>query len=264
MMRPRGAAAVCALVVAAGAGCGAQEPEPTAREPLPTMSVTGSLVMEVVPTADELISDSYVVARGRFTGEPAVVHTQHDEGTVTHQVVWEFVPDEVYRDVRVPDAPARLADERRGTFLVGASVNDVGAMRGDLPVEAFLGTRPSTYNLNSYLVDQPVHVFLRPGALPRDVVQQQPELADTWVMAAPGHCYAVDDLAESCAYVADSPGGQPVAAVEPGGLTPRGLTAEAVESSGSVPAVVGSDYFTDSQPIDGTRYRVLEGGGGEG
>jgi hypothetical protein len=258
------AAAASALVVTAGTGCGTHEPAATAQEPLPTMSVSGELGTEVLPTAAELISDSYVVARGRFTGEPTVVHTQGDEVSVTHQVVWEFVPDEVYRDVRAPEAPGRLDDERRGSFLVGASVNDVGAMRGDVTVETFLGTRPSTYNLNSYLADRSVYVFLRPGSLPRDVVQERPELADILILAAPGHCYVVDDLAQSCAYVADNPGGEPVATLDPGAMTPRGLTAEAVEGSGSVPDVVGSEYFTESQPIDVGRYRVLPGGGGEG
>ncbi len=264
MIGLRGAAVVCALVVTAGAGCGAQDPEPAAQEPLPTVSVAESYGTEAITTADELVDLSFVVARGRFVGEPDIVHTQHDEDVVGHVVVWEFVPDEVYRDVRVPDAPARQADERRGSFLVAAGAYEIGAMRGELSVEDFVGSRPSTYNLNSYAVDRPVHVFLRPGVLPREVVQQRPELADVWTLAGTGHCYAVEDLAESCAYVSDTVGGEPAATVERGSLTPRGLTAAIVEGSGSAPDVVGSEHFTESQPIDVSRYRVLPEPGGEG
>ncbi|SDF60313.1 hypothetical protein SAMN05660485_03724 [Blastococcus fimeti] len=264
MIRPRGAAALCALVVATGAACGAQEPEPTAQEPLPTVSVAESYGTDTITTADELVANSYVVARGRFVGAPDIVLTQHDEDVVGHVVVWEFAPDEVYRDVRLPDAPSRQADERRGTFLVAAGAYEIGAMRGELSVEAFIGSRPSTYNLNSYVVDRPVHVFLRPGVVPREVVQQRPELADVWTLAGTGHCYAVEDLAESCAYVSDTVGGEPAATVELGSLTPPGLTTEAVEGSGSVPDVVGSETFAESQPIDVGRYRVLPAPGGEG
>ena len=111
--------------------------------------------MEVPPTATDLIRESYVVARGRFVGGPAVVKTSPDGEELAHSlVVWEFVPDEVYRDVRTDDAPARVAEEQRGSILVAAGVNLVGQMRGDEPLDQFVRSFPDTSNLNSYQIDR--------------------------------------------------------------------------------------------------------------
>lgn len=253
--------AMCCLVVAVGAACGGENSLPTM--PLEVSGSDGTT--QAYPTVTELIQDSYVVARGRFTGKPAVVQTSRDgENLVTQQVVWEFVPDEVYRDVRAADSSARRTDERRGSFLIGASVNDVETMRGDTPVAEFVRTRPSTYNLNSYVVDRPTYVFLRPGRLPSEVVQRDPELANIMILAAPSQCYAVDGLRESCAYVADSPGGQPLAKLEREALIPRGLSVTAIQEAGSVSDVVGSELFASTQPIDVQQYTVIPGSGGEG
>jgi hypothetical protein len=94
---------------------------------LPTMSVELDTGVEVLPTAIDLIRESYVVARGRFVGGPSVVQTSPDGEEMAHSlVVWEFLPDEVYRDVRTDDAPSRVAEERRGSILVPDSANEVG------------------------------------------------------------------------------------------------------------------------------------------
>ena len=90
-MRRIAATALCTVVVATGAGC-------TGGERLPTMtlgSAADGAVFEF-PTTAELIDNSYVVARGRFTGAPDIVWTSPEDGGVVHHlVVWEFVPDEV-------------------------------------------------------------------------------------------------------------------------------------------------------------------------
>lgn len=251
---------MCLLVVSVSSSCGSDEGLPTM--PLDLSGSDGTV--ETPRTVDELIKLSYVVARGRFVGGPTVVQTSRDgENLITQQQVWEFVPDEVYRDVRLADAPTRIADEQRGSLLIGATVNDVATMRGGESVDKFVRTRPSTYNLNSFPVDRPVIVFLRPGKLPREVIEQDPELANTWIMAAPGHCFTVAKPDESCAYVADRPGGEPLARVERGALVPRGLTLGAIKNAGSVTEVVQSEFFAEVQPVDAQRYAVISGIGVE-
>jgi hypothetical protein len=232
---------------------------------LPTMSVPVGNDVAVLSTATDLIRESYVVARGRFVGGPTVVQTSPDGEEMAHSlVVWEFVPDEVYRDVRTDDAPSRVAEDRRGSVLVAASANEVGRMRGEEPVETFVQMSPSVYNLNSFPVDRPLYVFLHPGGMPRDAVARDPDLAHVMTLAAGINCFAVDDLQRSCAYVADTPGGEPAAALAEGDLVPGDLSPEGIEAAGSVAEVVGSEYFTDSAPIDVGRWTVIPGGGGEG
>jgi len=225
----------------------------------------GNDAFEVLPTATDLIRESYVVARGRFVSGPTVVQTSPDgEEMANSLVVWEFVPDEVYRDVRTDDAPSRVAEDRRGSILVAASANEVGRMRGAEPVETFVRTSPSVDNLNSFPVDRPLYVFLRPGAMPRDAVARDADLAHVMIVAEGMHCYAMDDLDRSCAYVADTPGGEPEAVLGQGAFVPRGLSPEAIEAAGSVTEVVDSGYFTATAPIDVERYAAIPGGGGDG
>lgn len=221
--------------------------------------------VEAPATASDLIRESYVVARGRFVGGPTVVQTSPDGEEMAHSlVVWEFVPDEVYRYLRTADAPSRGAEDRRGSILVAASANEVGRMRGADPVETFVRTSPSVYNLNSVPVDRPLHVFLRPGSMPRDAVARDAELAHVMGLVGSTQCYAVDDLERSCTYVADTPGGRPEAVLQQGALVPGDLSREAIEAAGSVGEVVDSGYFADTAPIDVQRYAAIPGGGGEG
>ena len=221
--------------------------------------------VEVPTTATDLIRESYVVARGRFVGGPTTVQTSPDGEELAHSlVVWEFVPDEVYRDVRTDDAPSRIAEERRGSILVAASANEVGRMRGAEPVETFVQSFPSVYNLNSVPVDRPLYVFLHPGGMPRDAVARDADLAHVMTLVGGTHCYAVDDLDRSCAYVADTPGGEPAAVPAEGALVPAELSPEAIEAARGVTEVVGSEHFMDTAPIDGERHTVIPDGGGEG
>jgi hypothetical protein len=240
--------------------------EPEAPAALATASVAiGNDSVRVLPTATDLVRESYVVARGRFVGGPTVVQSTPDgEELASSLVVWEFVPDEVYRDVRTAEAPSRLAEERRGSILVAAGVTDVGRMRGEQPAEEFVQTFPSVRNLNSIPQDAPVHVFLRPGLMPRDAVARDPGLAHVMTLVESTHCYAVDDLRRSCTYVADEPGGEPLAALAEGDLVPEGLSIEAIESAGTVREVVEPGYVTDSDPIDVGRHTPIPGGGGDG
>lgn len=229
------------------------------------MSVEVGTGVEVLPTATDLIRESYVVARGRFVGGPTVVQTSpHGEEMAHSLVVWEFVPDGVYRDVRTDDAPSRVAEDRRGSILVAASANEVGRMRGAEPVETFVRSSPSVYNLNSVPVDRPLYVFLHPGRMPRDAVAQDAELAHVMTLVGGFHCYAVDDLQRSCAYVADTPGGEPAAVLADGALVPGDLSPEAIEAAGSVAEVADSGYFTATSPIDAGRWTAVPGGGVEG
>ena len=262
--------AVCGLVLAAVASCASPAGEgdgagPAVPADLPTASVGVGTGVEVLATATDLIRESFVVARGRFVGGPTVVQTSPDGEEMAHSlVVWEFVPDEVYRDVRTDDAPSRLAEDRRGSILIAASANEVGRMRGDEPVEDFVRSFTSVSNLNSFPVDRPLHVFLRPGGMPRDAVARDPQLAHVMFVVGGTHCYAVDDLERSCAYVADRPGGKPEAVLAEGDLVPRDLLPEAIEAAGSVAEVVDSGYSTATAPIDAGRWTTIPGGGGEG
>ena len=259
---------VCGLVMAS---CASSAVEPTGASPevsvdLPTASISiGTGSVDVLPTATDLIRESYVVARGRFVGGPTVVRTTPDEEELANSLVlWEFVPDEVYRDVRTDDAPSRVAEDRRGSILVAAGVNEVGRMRGEESVEDFVHSFTSMGNLNSFPVDRPLYVFLRPGQMPKDEVARDGELAHVMTVAESTQCYAVDDLERSCAYVADTPGGKPEAALAPGDLVPRGLSQEAIEAAGAMTEVVDSGYFADTAPIDVERYTAIPGDGGEG
>ena len=260
--------AVWGLVVAAAASCASPAvggAGPSAPAELPTMSVEVGTGMEVLPTATDLVRRSYVVARGRFVGGPTVVQTSPEGEELAHSlVVWEFVPEEVYRDVRTDDAPSRVAEDRRGSILVAASGNEVGRMRGTEPVETFVNSFPSVYNLNSVPVDRALYVFLHPGAMPRDAVAQNGELAHVMTLASGIHCYAVEDLQRSCAYVADTAGGRPEAVLAQGALVPGDLSQEGIEAAGSVAEVVDPGYFSATAPIDVGRYAAISGGGGEG
>ena len=268
-LAPVRAVAVCGLVLGVLASCGSpasEGGEPPAPAELPAASISlGTGAVEVLPTAGDLIRASYVVARGRFVGGPTVVQSTPDgEELAGSLVVWEFVPDEVYRDVRSADAPSRLAEERRGSILVAAGVNDVGRMRGEEPVEDFVHSFTSVGNLNSVPVDTPLHVFLRPGTMPRDAVARDPDLAHVMTLTESTHCYAVDDLRRSCTYVADESGGTPLAALAEGDLVPDGLSVDAIETAGSVTEVVDDGYSASTAPIDAARYTAIPGGGGEG
>ena len=166
--------------------------------------------------------------------------------------------------MRTDDAPSRVAEDRRGSILVAAGVNEVGRMRGEESVEDFVHSFTSMGNLNSFPVDRPLYVFLRPGKMPNDEVARDGELAHVMTVAESTQCYAVDDLERSCAYVADTPGGKPEAALAPGDLVPRGLSQEAIEAAGAMTEVVDSGYFADTAPIDVERYTAIPGDGGEG
>jgi hypothetical protein len=258
-----GFCASAVVLVPACAGAGSERAVAVAE--LPTMSVQIGTGVEAPATATDLIRESYVVARGRFVGDPAVVQTSPDGEELAHSlVVWEFVPDEVYRDVRTADAPSRVAEDRRGSILVAASTNEVGRMRGAESVETFVGSFPSVYNLNSVPVDRPLYVFLSPGSMPRDAVARDADLAHVMILVGNAQCYAVDDLERSCAYVADTPGGTPEAVLAQGGLVPGDLSPEAIEAAGSVAEVVDSGYSTATAPIDAERYAAIPDGGGEG
>ena len=255
-----GVVASCASPAAEDDGAG-----PEVLADLPTMSVEVGTGVEVLATATDLIRESFVVARGRFVGGPSVVQTSPEgEEMANSLVVWEFVPDEVYRDVRTEDAPSRVAEDRRGSILVADSANEVGRMRGEEPVETFVRSFPSVDNLNSFPVDRPLYVFLRPGGMPRDAIAQDGDLAHVMTLAGSAQCYAVDDLQRSCAYVADAPGGKPEAALAEGDLVPRDLSPEAIEAAGSVVEVVDSGYSTVTAPIDTGRFTAVPDGGGEG
>jgi hypothetical protein len=214
-------------------GCASAEEDLTAAENLPAVSLSDSSY-DTPATASELIRESYVIARGRFVGDPVVVSRSEDEELPTALVVWEFVPDEVYRDVRVDDAPARVAEERRGSILVAAGVILVGEMRGDEPVDEFLRSFPAADTMNGFPLDRPVYVFLSPGGTPRDSVDRDPDLTHVMTLAGTAQCYLVDDLSRSCGYVADTPGGEPAAVLDAGNLVPSGLTVEAIEESAPV------------------------------
>jgi hypothetical protein len=67
-------------------------------------------------------------------------------------------------------------------------------MRGDEPIDGFVRSSPSVGNLNSYPVDRPVYVFLRPGGMPNYAVARDGELAHVMYVAENIHCYLVDDL----------------------------------------------------------------------
>ena len=231
---------------------------------LPTVSVAVTDAVDIMPTATDLIRESYVVARGRFVGGPTVVQSTPDEEELAHSlVVWHFLPDDVYRDVRTDDAPSRVAEDRRGGILVAASATEVGRMRRAQPLEDFVHSFPSIYNLNSFPVDRPLFIFLRPGAMPRDAVARDPDLAHV-MYVVDAQCYAVDDLERSCAYVADTSGGKPSAVLARGALVPADLTPEAIEAAGSVIEVVDDGYSAETSPIDVGRWTVTPGGGGEG
>ena len=137
-------------------------------------------------------------------------------------------------------------------------------MRGDEPIGDFVRTSPSVDNLNSFPVDTPLHVFLHPGVMPRDAVGRDPDLAHVMTVVGSTHCYAVDDLERSCAYVADTPGGDPAAALAEGDLVPGDLSPEAIEAAGSVAEVVDDGYSAEEAPIDVERWTTIPGGGGEG
>ena len=263
--------AVCSLLVGAAVSCGSPAtPEVGAgpEEPanLPTASISlGTGAVEVLPTATDLIRESYVVARGRFVGGPTIVQTSPEgEEMANSVVVWEFVPDEVYRDVRTRDAPSRVAEDRRGSILIADSANEVGRMRGEEPVETFVQSLPSADNLNTFPVDRPIYVFLRPGNLVLRHRARDADLAHVMIVAESTQCYAVDNLERSCAYVADTPGGEPEAVLGRGDLVPRGLTRVAIEAAGSMTEVVESEYFRATAPVDVERYTTIPDGGGEG
>ncbi len=264
--RARAAAVLltCGLVLGGATSCG-EDASPPASDALPTMPLGPDGMSIDAATATELIRDSYVVARGRFVGGPTPLTTPGaGEEFPSQAVVWQFVPDEVYRDVRVDDAPAKQAEEQRGSIMIAAAANLVGASRGDQPIGAFLNTSPSRYNLNTFPLDRPVYVFLHPGVAPREAVQRNPDLAHVMTLTGGTHCYLVDDLGRSCLAVADEPGGEPLALPEEGGLVPSGLTPEAIEDADAVTEVVGHGLEETDPWIDTTRFAVLPGGGGEG
>lgn len=262
-MKPVRRSAVAVLCVLLLGGCASAEDEQTASPELPAVSLVDASY-DTPATASELIRESYVVARGRFVGGPVVVERSPDPELPSALVVWEFVPDEVYRDVRVDDAPARVAEERRGSILLGAGVIVVGDMRGDQPVDEFLRSFPAADTLNSFPVDRPVYVFLSPGGMPRDAVERDPDLAHVMTLAGTAQCYLVDDLSRSCGFVADTPGGDPGAVLEAVNLVPSGLTRDAIEGAGSVHEVVSSGLEATDPVIDTAAYTALPPEGGEG
>ncbi|RBY86176.1 hypothetical protein [Blastococcus sp. TF02A-26] len=252
---------LCGLLLG---GCASAEEEQPATPELPAVSLFDASY-DTPATASELIRESYVVARGRFVGGPVVVSASTDPELPSELVVWEFVPDEVYRDVRVDDAPARVAEEQRGSILVAAGAIVVGQMRGDQPLVEFVQSFPSTSNVNGFPLDRPVYVFLSPGVMPRDAVERDPELTHVMGLAGPAQCYLVDDLSRSCGYVADTPGGDPGAVLEAGNLVPSGLTVEAIEGSASLREVVSAAPYAELDPlIDAERFVALPAEGGEG
>ncbi len=253
---------VCGLILG---GCASAEDQRTASPDLPAVSL-GDATYDSPATASELIRESYVIARGRFVGGPVVVQAAPEgEELASELVVWEFVPDEVYRDVRVDDAPARVAEERRGSISVAARAIVVGDMRGDQSVEEFVRSFPSAATLNSFPVDRPVYVFLSPGGLPRDSVDRDPDLAHVMTLAGTAQCYLVDDLSRPCGYIADIPGGEPGAVLEEGNFVPSGLTVDVIEGSASVREVTSAAPFEEVDAlIDAERFVALPAEGGEG
>ncbi len=232
------------------------------RPDLPAVSLVDSSY-DTPATASDLIRESYVVARGRFAGGPVVVASSEDEELASALVVWEFVPDEVYREVRAADAPARVAEQQRGSILVAARAI-VGDMRGDQSIDEFVDSFPSADTLNSFPVGQPVYVFLSPGGMPRSSVDRDPDLAHVMTLAGTAQCYLVDDLSRPCGHVADTPGGRPAAVPEQGNFVPSGLTVEVIEGSASVADVVSSGPEELDPAIDVGRYAALPPEGGEG
>lgn len=99
------------------------------------MSVQVGAGVEALSTATELIRESYVVARGRFTGGPTAVQTSPDGEGKAHSLVVGVrarrgVPRRADRRSPVASCGLRVAEARRGSILVAASANEVGGMRG--------------------------------------------------------------------------------------------------------------------------------------
>lgn len=99
------------------------------------MSVQVGAGVEALSTATELIRESYVVARGRFTGGPTAVQTSPDGEGKAHSLVVGVrarrgVPRRADRRSPVAGCGLRVAEARRGSILVAASANEVGRKRG--------------------------------------------------------------------------------------------------------------------------------------
>lgn len=258
-------AAVGVLVVAASAACG--EVQDAGAGPLPAVVLGPDASIDELPTATDLITNSYVVARGQFVGGPTVVRSSPEgEELASQLVVWEFVPDEVFRDVRREESAARVAETRRGSILVAARVHQVGVMRGEQPIEEFLRSFPSIYNFNGLPLDQSLYLFLRPGAMPIELVERDPELANVMGITEYTQCYRVEDLGRSCAYIADIAGGEPKAELEEQLFVPSDLTEETIKRAGSTIEVVDFSGEAGGDPdINTDQYVVIPNpDGGEG
>jgi hypothetical protein len=271
MSRLRGlaVATACCVFVGIATSCGSDQSKGivVAQEGsngVPSIPVSPRMVEgEEFATTRELIRHSYVVARGRFIDGPRVVAASPEgEELAAQVVVWEFVPDKVYRDVRRPNSPARRAGGERGSILVAARANEIGVMRGDQPLAEFVRYFESIYNLNSFPVDVPLYIFLRRGAMSQDIVEQNPDLEHVMGVTGLTQCYRVDDLARSCAYAADVPGGEPGAALDEGVLVPGDLDVDGIERAASVAEVVALLPNGEPNPaVDTERYEVVSGGG---
>lgn len=137
-------------------------------------------------------------------------------------------------------------------------------MRGEQTIEDFVRSFTSVGNLNSFPVDRPLYVFLRPGLMPKDEIARDAELAHVMIVAVSTQCYLVDDLERSCAYVADTPGGEPEAVLGRGDLVPEGLSVETIEAAASVTEVVESGYFRATAAVDLERWTTIPEIVGEG
>src|SRR4051794_13249735 len=92
-------AAACGLLLGA---CASAEDEQSASPDVPAVELFDHYDGPDLTTVDGLVRQSYVVARGRFVAGPTVVRpAPENEEFASELVMWEFVPDEVYRDVRV-------------------------------------------------------------------------------------------------------------------------------------------------------------------
>lgn len=249
-------------------GCGGGSDEGVTVSPnrdLPHVEVS-PIAVEQFESVEDLIRRSYVVARGSFVGGPEVIsQSGAGEELVSSNLVWEFVPSEVFRDVRDRASEPARAEAERGSILVAATGNEIGQMRGDQTLPEFVQSFHSIYNLNSIVLDKEVYVFLQRGAFGEDVVAARPDLAHVMGIVGVTQCYQVADLDHTCTYAADEPGAAAEAVLESRALAPDDLSVPVIEGAATVTEVEA--VLPDGTPdpaVDTDRFEIVDTAGGEG